>query len=186
MHNFDDIMKELRATYLEETRQRTAAMTLVIERLERNPGAAQSLAELVMQFHGLAGSGASYGFAELSLLGRLGEFDSGVRLRQGGVCTPEDIRTWRTLVAQIEATACGSAGHIGHFALGVVPDLPPSDFAAHPRAGAAVHAESAGRAHRGASAGRPEKDSPATHLGGGHCGHNGQDLFTERSVRLQV
>jgi hypothetical protein len=119
MSHFDDIMEELRSAYLEETRRRAAAMALALDRLEREPDAAQTLGELVVQFHGLAGSGASYGFAELSLLGRLGEFDSGVRQRVGGACTREDLRTWRTLISQIEAAAWGEAGSIGHIPLGL-------------------------------------------------------------------
>jgi hypothetical protein len=119
MNHFDDIMAELRSTYLEETRRRAAVMALTLDRLERDPDAAQALGELVVQFHGLAGSGTSYGFAELSLLGRLGEFDSGVRHRHGGTCTQEDLRTWRTLVSQIEATASGEAASIGHIPLGL-------------------------------------------------------------------
>jgi hypothetical protein len=121
MNNFDDVMAELRTIYLEETRRRAAAMALALERLERDPDAAQALGELVVQFHGLAGSGASYGYEDLSLLGRLGEYDSSIRQRHGGTCTQEDFRTWRTLIAQIEATAWGGAGFIGHISLGVAP-----------------------------------------------------------------
>lgn len=110
MSNFEDVLKGLRSIYLEETRQRVAAMARLLEHLERDPGpqgeqADDALGSLVVQFHGLAGTGASYGFAELSLLGRLGEHDAGTRQRLGGACTPEDFRTWRALVAQIEAAA---------------------------------------------------------------------------------
>jgi hypothetical protein len=109
MNHFDDIMAELRRTYLEETRRRAAAMAQAVDQLEREPGAAQVLSELVVHFHGLAGTGTSYGFAELSLLGRIGEFDSGVRQRLGGSCSREDVFTWRTLISQIQATACGGS-----------------------------------------------------------------------------
>ncbi len=102
-------MEDLRAVYLEETLRRTAAMGRTLDQLEKNPAARSALSELVVHFHGLAGTGTSYGFAELSLLGRLGEHDSGIRQRMGETCGPEDFRTWRALVAQIEATALGHA-----------------------------------------------------------------------------
>jgi hypothetical protein len=120
MKHFDDIMAELRATYLAETRLRALAMTQTVDHLERDPGATQVLTELVVHFHGLAGTGTSYGFAELSLLGRMGEFDSGVRQRLGGSCSREDIFTWRTLISQIQATACG-----GSFGAGGSTEISP-------------------------------------------------------------
>lgn len=110
MSNFENVFKGLRSIYLEETRQRAAAMARLLEDLERDPShlseqADDALGSLVVQFHGLAGTGATYGFEELSLLGRMGEHDAGTRQRLGGACTPEEFRTWRALVAQIEATA---------------------------------------------------------------------------------
>lgn len=105
MLDFEQIISGLRDTYLEETRRRAEVMTSSVERLERDPAAAEALDELVGYFHGLAGTGSSYGFEELSLLGRMGEFDSGVRRRAGGACSQEDLRTWRALIAQIAATA---------------------------------------------------------------------------------
>lgn len=109
MSHFENVMEELRALYLEETLRRAAAMNRTLDQLETDPAAGTALNELVVHFHGLAGTGTSYGFAELSLLGRLGEHDSGIRLRMGETCAPEDFRTWRALVAQIEGAALSHA-----------------------------------------------------------------------------
>jgi len=109
MANFEDVFKGIKTLYLEETRQRAAAMSRLVGDLERqarrDAQAEQALDALVVQFHGLAGTGTSYGFEELSLLGRMGEIDAGTRQRLGGELSSEDLKTWRALISQIEAAA---------------------------------------------------------------------------------
>lgn len=111
MSSFEDVLQSLRSIYLEETRRRAAEMAVLLDALQsgrdRRSGETQvALDALVIQFHGLAGTGTSYGFEELSLLGRLGEHDAGARQRLGGACTPEELHTWKALIRQIEAAAC--------------------------------------------------------------------------------
>ncbi len=73
------------------------------------------MSSLAVEFHGLAGTGTTYGFEELSLLGRMGEHDVGARQRFGGGCSREEFRTWRALLAQIEAVAFAPAAPAGAF-----------------------------------------------------------------------
>lgn len=110
MYHFDDILEELRDVYLEETLERSAAMAATLDTLERESASGSgALADLVVYFHRLAGTGTCYGLAELSLLGRMGEYDSGTRQRMGGACSQEEVCTWRALISQIQAAALGNA-----------------------------------------------------------------------------
>lgn len=135
MSEFENVFKGLKTIYLEETRQRAAAMAYLLGHLEREPEhlsreADDALGALVVQFHGLAGTGASYGFEELSLLGRMGEFDTATRHRLGGACTAEELRTWKALIDQIEAAASFSLPAI--FPIGIFGQGDAADFAGAP------------------------------------------------------
>lgn len=114
MATLDDVLRQLRGIYLEESRQRALSMTRLIGALEQQPATeSEMLTSLAIHFHGFAGTGATYGFEELTLLGRLGELDVTNRQKLGGVCQGEEIRTWKALVAQIEAVAHPQDARIG-------------------------------------------------------------------------
>jgi chemotaxis protein histidine kinase CheA len=70
---FDDVKAALRGEFLALAGGRAAAMRALLARLDAAPGDEQALAELQLAFHNFAGSGATYGFPELSRLGGLGE-----------------------------------------------------------------------------------------------------------------
>ncbi len=110
MTKLERILGELRAPYLLETLARAASMSKLITELERNP-ATRLLSSLEGQFHGLAGTGTSYGFEELSRLGQLGERSAAeARKDLSAACSPDVLQTLRGLVAKIESTTASALG----------------------------------------------------------------------------
>lgn len=73
MSRFKEMAAALRGEFLALAAERAAAMRALLERLDGAPGDEATLAELQLAFHNFAGSGATYGFPELSRLGGQGE-----------------------------------------------------------------------------------------------------------------
>lgn len=66
-------LQKLKEEFLRCTRNRLETIERLVARLERDPGDRAAGDELLRQFHGLAGSGACFGFPRVSELGRQGE-----------------------------------------------------------------------------------------------------------------
>jgi diguanylate cyclase (GGDEF)-like protein len=64
---------ELRREFVLGSLDRLDRMEALLGRLRRAPADAEPRHDLLVQFHGLAGSGTSYGFPELTRIGALGE-----------------------------------------------------------------------------------------------------------------
>lgn len=72
MANLNEMLNELRGEYVREADENLAGIATLIAGLEAGPDPA-ALASLHRRFLGLAGSGYTYGFPEVSRLGREGE-----------------------------------------------------------------------------------------------------------------
>ena len=93
--------RELRQRFAAGAAERLAAISSALDRLEVDASDAASLAEVRLRFHGLAGSGATFGFPQVSVLGAQGEhaFDLVAEARRPP--TAEEIRSWRNLVEEV-------------------------------------------------------------------------------------
>jgi len=115
--SWTEALRELRGKYLRETRDRADTIARLIESLEGQPADTAALRELNRLFHGLAGSGTTYGFPELTARGLEGERTCSVLLAQGRVPAASEVAAWRevlgrivTVVAQAEPTRAAEGG----------------------------------------------------------------------------
>jgi diguanylate cyclase (GGDEF)-like protein len=98
-----EALRELRGEYLREARERARTIRELIDAIEARPSEAASLRELNRLFHGLAGSGTTYGFPELTALGIEGERACGAARAPGLSPAASEIAAWRGLLARIES-----------------------------------------------------------------------------------
>lgn len=100
-------LRELRGEFLRESRLKLATVAKLLERLSTDLGDADALRELHRRFHGFAGSGASYGFPDVSRLGREAEQSCQAFVEAGRPPGTDDIDAWRRveegLRAELEA-----------------------------------------------------------------------------------
>ena len=93
--------RELREHFAEGAGERLAAIDAALDRLLVEPGDAESLSELHVRFHGLSGTGATFGFPRVSVLGAEGEHACDAVVEAGRPPTSEEIRAWRRLVQEV-------------------------------------------------------------------------------------
>jgi hypothetical protein len=106
----------LRAEYRRHAGEKLDAIAGIVAEIERMSDA-RELPELLRRFHGLSGSGFTYGFPEVSVLGRRGENVCRAVLESGSTPGVSDLSEWRTIVQGLRREFDG-------------PPLPPSPPAA--------------------------------------------------------
>lgn len=79
MASWEETLGELKAQFVESALQRVERMSGLLEALRADPNDGVACRELMIQFHGLAGAGTTYGFPEVTRLGLLGESLTGGR-----------------------------------------------------------------------------------------------------------
>jgi diguanylate cyclase (GGDEF)-like protein len=100
MKVWSETFNELKSQYLMRSSERIASIRDLLRRLSRNPADVSGLRELLHQFHWLAGSGATYGFPQITKLGAAGERFCEELLQEGRVVRRED---WDKLNAILES-----------------------------------------------------------------------------------
>jgi diguanylate cyclase (GGDEF)-like protein len=93
--------RELRGQFAEGAGERLAAIDGALDRLLAKPEDRESLAEVRLRFHGLSGTGATFGFPRVSVLGMQGEHACDAVAEAGRTPTPDEIGTWRELVEEV-------------------------------------------------------------------------------------
>lgn len=73
MSSWEETLRELRGEFVRGSLLRIERMRSLLRLLSASPKDAAICHELMLQFHGLAGSGATYGFPEVTRLGLAGE-----------------------------------------------------------------------------------------------------------------
>ena len=73
LQSWEDSLRELRDEFVASSRERLDLMRAGAEALAQDPGDLAARAELRRHFHGLAGSGTTYGFPRITELGLDGE-----------------------------------------------------------------------------------------------------------------
>ncbi|HSB60628.1 MAG TPA: response regulator, partial [Vicinamibacteria bacterium] len=103
MPHWEEALKSLRSEYVREARERLEGIEKVLERLAAEPGDRGALHDLMRGFHGFAGSGATYGFPEVSALGQQAERSCFALLKDAAAAAPADLDRWRRLTALVES-----------------------------------------------------------------------------------
>jgi hypothetical protein len=92
-----EAIQALRAEYLRNAAAKLDAIGGLIERLEGRPSGA-ALGDLRTRFHGLSGSGLTYGFPAVSVLGGRGEEACRAVIQAHGTPSAGDFAEWRTVL----------------------------------------------------------------------------------------
>src|SRR5438477_1753225 len=71
--SFDEALRDLRERFVRGAGERLERIAQLLDTLERGPADAEALRDLMIQFHGFAGAGSTYGFPGVSALGSEGE-----------------------------------------------------------------------------------------------------------------
>src|SRR6202162_3962769 len=71
--SFDEALRGLREHFVRGSENRLDRIERVLDLLDRDPGDARVLRDLMIQFHGFSGAGSTYGFPGVSALGAEGE-----------------------------------------------------------------------------------------------------------------
>ena len=94
---FADAIQALRAEYLRNSTAKLDTIAQLIERLEKAPSG-ETLGALKTRFHGLNGSGLTYGFPEVSVLGGMGERTCQDVIQANGTPSARDFAEWRIVL----------------------------------------------------------------------------------------
>lgn len=94
-------LKNLRAIYARTCQDRVRSMANLLAQLEAQPADRGSLEVLYRHFHGLAGAGASFGFDQVTELGRRGEAGTRICLERQRPSQAEDRVQWARLIEAI-------------------------------------------------------------------------------------
>jgi diguanylate cyclase (GGDEF)-like protein len=100
MSTWNEAIAELQVEYLREAPAKIEGLDAHIDHVAQAPSDNDALSGLLRLFHSFSGSGRSYGFAAVSDLGRDGESRCNA-VRFSGRATPNDVRYWRGLAAQL-------------------------------------------------------------------------------------
>ena len=95
--------RELRSQFASGAAERLLAIDRALDALAADPGDAAALAEVRLRFHGLSGSGATFGFPGVSALGMKGELMCDAVFAGARPPTPDETRSWRRLVEEVRA-----------------------------------------------------------------------------------
>jgi diguanylate cyclase (GGDEF)-like protein len=112
MESWTEISDRLRARYVVATAWTLDRLTGLIDRLAEHPSGRQAremLVELRRCFRGLAGSGGSYGFAELTAAALEGERSCSALLGARRLPAGSDLVPWRDLVRRMGAELTAAA-----------------------------------------------------------------------------
>lgn len=92
-----ETLEGLRADYLRDSPAKLDAIAHLIARLEGRPSGA-ALGELRTRFHGLSGSGLTYGFPAVSVLGGRGEEACRAAIQADATPSSGDFAEWRIVL----------------------------------------------------------------------------------------
>ncbi|MGE0455384.1 MAG: response regulator [Vicinamibacteria bacterium] len=90
MTSWEETLRELRHEFVRGSLERIARMHAQLDALRRQPDE-QTTRDLMLQFHGFAGSGTTYGFPEVTRVGALGERGLKAVLDSGAAASPAEL-----------------------------------------------------------------------------------------------
>jgi diguanylate cyclase (GGDEF)-like protein len=98
MESWEEAVAELRAGYVRESQAKLDEALRLVDRLGDAPADNEALAEVTRRFHAFAGSGKTYGFAEVSALAAQGERECATLRQRGAGPSPLDVDRWRGIL----------------------------------------------------------------------------------------
>jgi diguanylate cyclase (GGDEF)-like protein len=111
MEAWESTLRELREHYVRGSGKRLEQLSFDLVRLSENPADLEALRALKRIFHGLSGSGTTYGFPRITALGQRGERICDQFLCTDQVPAPEHLIEWqelcRELVSEFEGIRAG-------------------------------------------------------------------------------
>jgi DNA-binding response OmpR family regulator len=99
--SWDDTLKELREQYIRGSSDRLANIDRTLDTLEIQPADETALRDLRRYFHGLGGSGKTYGFAQVTEIGLWGEQECDGLLREKLSPTLDHLNRWRSFSEEL-------------------------------------------------------------------------------------
>ncbi|MBC7544787.1 MAG: Hpt domain-containing protein [Candidatus Sericytochromatia bacterium] len=99
----DPELADLFQVFLDQVHRRFDQIAAMIAQLAAMPDDRPALKQLSHHFHGLAGSGSSFGFPNVSQLGQSGDQTCLRRLETGTPPDAADLATWRRLLTELHA-----------------------------------------------------------------------------------
>jgi diguanylate cyclase (GGDEF)-like protein len=108
MEALEDALRALRTEFIRDARGTLDGIARGLEALGVEPDSRGALHDLLRGFHSLAGTGTTFGFPEVTALGREGERICSTRLAESAAPEAADIARWRELLEQLERQFLGA------------------------------------------------------------------------------
>jgi diguanylate cyclase (GGDEF)-like protein len=99
--SWDETLKELREQYIRGSADRLASINRTLDALEIQPADEAALKELRRFFHGLGGSGKTYGFAQVTEIGLWGEQECDGLIKEKLPPTLDHLNRWRSFSEEL-------------------------------------------------------------------------------------
>src|SRR5215831_12502873 len=101
--SFEDALRGLRVQFVAGCRERFDRIEEFLSELEARPSNARALRDLMIQFHGFSGSGSTYGFPRVTILGFEGEGLCEALLKAGRAVEEGDLARCRALAEALKS-----------------------------------------------------------------------------------
>src|SRR6185369_6174315 len=102
MNSWEEAFSELREDYIRGAYERLSRIAESLSLLEKDPADKEALQEVLHQFHGLSGSGATYGFPKVSAIGLQGEQECNGLREENRLPGKGELDRWRYLLEELE------------------------------------------------------------------------------------
>ncbi len=99
--SFEDALRDLRERFVRGSDDRLSRIGELLLLLEADPADGRALRDLMIQFHGFAGAGSTYGFPRVSALGAEGERLSHTLLKEKIPPEARDRGRWKALLKSL-------------------------------------------------------------------------------------
>ncbi len=99
--SFEEALRDLRERFVRGSVERLDRIAQLLDALEREPADAGALRDLMIQFHGFAGAGSTYGFPGVSALGSEGERLCDALLKERQSPQARDQDRWVSLLRSL-------------------------------------------------------------------------------------
>jgi diguanylate cyclase (GGDEF)-like protein len=99
--SFEEALRDLRERFVRGSVERLERIAQLLDTLERDPADAGVLRDLMIQFHGFAGAGSTYGFPGVSALGSEGERLCDALLKEKQAPQAREQDRWMSLLRSL-------------------------------------------------------------------------------------
>ncbi len=101
--SFEEALEGLREAFVQGAARRIERIEELLDHLDADPADAGALRDLMIQFHGFAGAGSTYGFPRVSAVGLEGQRLCDARLKERGTPGARERELWRSLLHALRA-----------------------------------------------------------------------------------